>query len=260
MASGKGGVGKSHLAANVASVAAKRGLRTLLLDCSVSLSSLDVLFGVTVGLHVGDLLDGAPLEDVLTETAEGPWLLPASPGERRLSQLTASDRRTLLACWSRLSAQFDVLIIDSASGIADDTLFFAGLAQQVVLVVNGEPTSLNDAVVTAQGLRAKTAVRRVEVVVNPARSERSAAIVYGRFEDTLGVSAGMTLRYAGHVPEDHNLRRAAAMRKPLVNVAPLSPASRAFARLTDHLLATPVAAASGVNLEGDSPILELAPT
>jgi flagellar biosynthesis protein FlhG len=97
-------------------------------------------------------------------------------------------------------------------------------------------------------LRTRTAVRQVDVVVNGVRTIRSAQSVFGRLQ-TATASMPLSLRFLGHIPEDQNVRRAAMLRRPLVDLAPTSPASRAFERLTELLLETHAAPAAGVTLD-----------
>ncbi len=245
--SGKGGVGKSHLAANIAALCAKRGQRTLAIDADSSLANLDVLFGVAPKRHVGHLFDGAMLDEVLTSTSSGVALLAASPGERRMVHLSLESKNTLLCAWDALADDFDVVIVDAGPGVGDDVLFFASCGQQVIVVVTDEPTSIADAAVLIRELRGRSALRQVDVVVNGVRSSKIAQSVYGRLQTALA-DVSLMIRYLGHVPDDQNVRRAAMAQRPLVELAPTSPASRAFDRITDALLEQTVRSSGGVSI------------
>jgi flagellar biosynthesis protein FlhG len=241
--SGKGGVGKSHLAVNVATLCARGGQRVLVIDADGGLSNVDVLLGARPERHVGHLLDGAALDSVLHQVNDNLWLLPGAPGERRLAQLDDQSRRILTLAWSELAGRFDVAVVDVGAGVGDDVLFFTSTGQTTLLVMNDEPTSMADALVLLTALRAKTPVREVDVVVNCVRTERSAQVVFARLQQAAGHA--LRLRFASNVPDDQNVRRAAMVGKPLVELAPTSPASRAFERLTHALLAAPLRPASG---------------
>jgi flagellar biosynthesis protein FlhG len=242
--SGKGGVGKSHLSANLATLCAKAGQRVLVVDADGGLSNVDVLLGVKPTLHLGDLLDGATLDEVLLEVRPGLTLLPGAPGERRLAQLDDATRLALTSAWDELLPRFDVVVVDVGSGVGDDVLFFSSAGQLSLLVVTDEPTSLADAAVLLRALRSKTPVREVDVVVNSVRTSRSAQAVFAKLQQ-LAQEAGLRLRLLANVPEDQNLRRAAMVGRPLVELAPTSPASRAFERLAQTLLAAPARRPSG---------------
>jgi flagellar biosynthesis protein FlhG len=256
--SGKGGVGKTHLAANVATLFARAGLRTLAIDADAGLANLDLVLGLQAGLNVGHLLDGASLAQCLVRAPSGLALLPGTPGERRMVHLTPADQRALVSAWDRFAADFDVVVLDSGPGVGDDTLFFAAAGQLVVLVVTEEPTSIADAIVLLTALRLKTAVRRVEVVVNGVRTIRSAQTVFGRLFARVE-TLGMVLRFLAHVPDDQNVRRAAMLRRPLVELAPTSPASRAFERISQALLLAEPLVNSGVTIGAGNQLEERAP-
>lgn len=244
--SGKGGVGKTHLTANVATLCARQGLRALALDADGGMANLDVVLGLSPAKHIGHLLDGAALDQVLLHAPSGAWLLPGCPGERRLVHLEAADQRALVSAWDELAERFDVVLIDAGPGVGDDTLFFSAAGQQVILVVTEEPTSIADAIVLIGALAGRTAARQVEVVVNEVRTARSGQAVFARLQAAVA-TLPIAVRYLGHVPDDQNVRRAAMLRRPLVDLAPTSPASRAFERLTASLLAAAPGVASGVS-------------
>ena len=242
--SGKGGVGKSHLAVNIATLCARQGQQVLVFDADGGLSNLDVLLGVRPARHVGDLLDGASLDSVLHEVSPGLWLLAGVPGERRLAHLDDDARRVLTTAWDEVTGRFDVVVVDVGAGVGDDVLFFTSAGQTALLVITDEPTSLSDAVVLLHALRERTSVREVDVVVNCVRTTRSAEVVFARLQQA-AEGCALRLRFTAHVPDDQNVRRAAMAGRPLVDLAPTSPASRAFERLTQVLLAAPPRAPSG---------------
>ncbi|MFZ5442983.1 MAG: MinD/ParA family ATP-binding protein [Myxococcota bacterium] len=237
-------MGKSHLSANLATLCAKAGRRVLVVDADGGLSNVDVLLGAKPGLHLGDLLDGATIDEVLVDVRPGLTLLPGAPGERRLAHLDDATRLALTAAWEALLPRFDVVIVDVGSGVNDDVLFFSSAGQTSLLVVTDEPTSLGDAAVLLRALRSKTPVREVDVVVNSVRTSRSSQVVFAKLQQ-LAQDAGVRLRLMANVPEDQNLRRAAMAGRPLVELAPTSPASRAFERLAQSILSAPVRHPSG---------------
>lgn len=237
MTGGKGGVGKTHLVANLGVVAARRGLKTAVIDADAALAGLHVLFGLTPELHFGDVLDGATLDEALLETPQGVSLLPASSGERSLTRLADSQRLLQRAVWDELAERFDLVLIDCPPGMGRDSLEAAAAADQVVLITTPEPTALVDAGTIALTLAEEVGVRNIDVVINGIRSDRQAALAFAKLHgcETPG---GPRLSLLGALPDDHNVRRAAVLSRPLVTVAPSSPAARAIDRLADALLTT----------------------
>lgn len=242
--SGKGGVGKSHLAANLAALRARDGQRVLVFDADAGMANVDVLLGAKPTLHLGHLLDGAAADEILSQVRPNLWLLPGCPGERRLVQLDDGARLRLTEVWRELVGRFDFIVVDVGSGVGDDVLFFAATGQTTLLVVTDEPTSVADAGTMLRALRSKTAVRDVDVVINGVRTAKAAQAVFARLQQ--GTEAlGLRLRFTGNVPDDQNVRRAAMTGRPLVELAPTSPASRAFERVDQALRQAPARASTG---------------
>jgi flagellar biosynthesis protein FlhG len=202
----------------------------LVIDADAGLANVDVLLGTRPVLHLGDLLDGAAVDDVLHVVRPNLWLLAGAPGERRLAQLDDTSRSVLTSAWEELLPRFDAVVVDVGSGVGDDVLFFTSAGQMALVVVTDEPTSLADAAVLLKSLKARTPVREVDVVVNGVRTSRSAQSVFSRLQQ-LSVGCDLHLHLLANVPDDQNLRRAAMAGKPLVDLAPTSPASRAYERL-----------------------------
>lgn len=235
--SGKGGVGKSHLAVNLATLAAASGQRVLLVDADGGLANLDVLLGVEPPGHLGEVLEGADPHDVVCEVRPRLFLLAGLPGERRLTHLSDAARQTLTAVWNELVPSFELVVVDVSSGMSDDTLFFASAGDEPVLLISDEPTSLSDAAALIDALEDRGAVSSLQVVVNGVRTSRHAQATFARLLELVPDST-VRLRLATHVPDDQNLRRAAMLRRPLVELAPTSPASRAFERVLQVLHAS----------------------
>jgi flagellar biosynthesis protein FlhG len=184
------------------------------------------------------LLDGAELDDVLHRVRPNLTLLAGAPGERRLAQLNDEARSILTAAWEHLLPRFDAVIVDVGSGVGDDVLFFTSAGQIALLVVTEEPTSLADAAVLLRALRLRTPLREVDVIVNGVRTSRSAQAVFAKLQH-LALGCELRLHLLANIPEDQNLRRAAMAGKPLVELAPTSPASRAYERLAQGLATAP---------------------
>jgi flagellar biosynthesis protein FlhG len=228
----------------MATLAARTGLRVLIVDADGGLSNVDVLLGAKPVYTLSDLLRGTPVEQVLHQVRPGLTLLAGAQGERRLAQLDDASRGVLLSVWTELLARFDLVVVDVGSGVGDDVLFFSSAGQISLLVVTDEPTSIADAVVMLKALRAKTSIREVDIVVNCVRTPKSAQAIFAKI---LQVSSetGLRLHLLAHIPEDQNIRRAVMAGRPLVDLAPTSPASRAFERLVQTLLASPPRLSTG---------------
>jgi len=235
--SGKGGVGKTHVSCNLALLAARTGRRVMVLDADLGLANADIVLGVEPHRHLGHLLDGsAPLQDVLAAGPEGVHVLAASTGVQELTRLDDAQKLRLVTALDYIEDQFDLVIVDCGAGIGDNVLFFAGGAQEAILVVSPEPTSLTDAYATVKVLSQQAGVEHFQVIVNPVPSEAHGREVWERLTRVTDRFLGARVSYLGHVPRDENLQRALMAQRPLVQLFPRSPSARALQALADKLL------------------------
>jgi len=242
--SGKGGVGKSNLTANLAVLAARTGLRVLVLDADLGLANVEILYGLSPRLHLGHLLDGtATLDQVLVHGPHGVRVLPAGSGVQALCALDDVQKLQLVAALDPLEDAFDLVLVDSGAGIGDTVRFFVGAAQQALLVVSPEPTSMTDAYAAVKVLSRQGGVRIFDVVVNQTQTEAAAREIFQRLSGVTDRFLDARVRFLGHVPRDENLHRAVMAQKPLVELFPQSPAARAMGAIAARLLGEPAPAA-----------------
>jgi flagellar biosynthesis protein FlhG len=248
--SGKGGVGKTHLSCNLSVLAGRAGRRVLLVDADLGLANTDIVLGLGAHRHMGHLLEaGYGLEDVLAEGPGGVRILSASTGVQELTHLDDSQKLRLVSALDAVEDQFDLVVIDCGAGIGDNVLFFAGAAQEALLVVSPEPTSLSDAYATVKVLSQRAGVTQFSVVANQA-ADFQGRDVFRRLTQVTERFLSAKVCYLGHVPRDENLQRALQVQQPVVDLYPRAPSSRALATLSETLLAAepPRALHGGVKL------------
>ncbi|MCC7120206.1 MAG: MinD/ParA family protein [Gammaproteobacteria bacterium] len=230
--SGKGGVGKSTVSINLATALAAAGSRVTLFDADLGLANIDVLLGLSAQRTLADVLDGTcGLRDILLDGPAGMRIVPASSGVQRMAELTDAERVGLMHAFSDLEGTMDVMIIDTAAGIAANSLQFCEASQEVVVVVCNDPASIADAYATIKVLNQRTRRTRFRVLVNMTHSDHEARDIFARLVRATDRFLDVALDFVGVVPFDRAVAQAARRRAPVVTAYPASPAGAAFKRL-----------------------------
>ncbi len=244
--SGKGGVGKTMVSANLAAALTRRGQRVLVLDADLGLANLDVVLNLHSKVTLHDVFGGtADLESAIVPTSGGFFVLLAGSGLVEYSRLTNDVREQLLAIVEKMKPRFDVILIDTGAGISDVVLFAVSLADEVLVVATPEPTSLTDAYATIKVLATQQGRRRVKLIVNQISRPGEGRAIRGQLQQVVDrfVSPALTeagllqLDLVGELPTDPAVREAVLKRQLLVESMPGCPASRAIGLLADKLLA-----------------------
>ncbi len=247
---GKGGVGKTSVAVNLATALAGAGRGVVLLDGDLGLANVDVFLGLTPRYTLAHVLSGErTLDEILVPTPQGFHVVPAASGIANLANLDAAAHLKLVQSFSSLATRLDVLIVDTAAGIAHGVTQFSQAAQQVLLVICDEPASLTDAYALVKVLSRQHGVRRFRVLANMMRAAGAGEELFRRFERVTGRFLEVVLEFVGEIPEDDCLRRAIRGQRPVVEAYPASPAAFAFKKLAARADKWPVPAGPRGNLE-----------
>jgi flagellar biosynthesis protein FlhG len=230
--SGKGGVGKTNVSINLAVAMASNGKQVMLLDGDLGLANIDVMLGLQPSYNLAHVLEGkCRLEDTIMEGPHGVMIVPASSGKRHMAELSQAEHAGLVRAFSELTRPVDVLIIDTAAGIADSVITFSQASQEVIVVVTGDPTSLTDAYALIKVLNRDHGVERVQVLANMVRDASEAQSVYESLRRVAERFLDVTLSFIGGIPHDEWLKRAVRRQRAVVEAYPNCPASEAFRQL-----------------------------
>ena len=241
VASGKGGVGKTNLVANLGTVLARRGLRVTILDADFGLANLDIVLNLSPRRNLGHLIRGeAEPSEVVVETDDGLRVIAGATGIEALADLGEQERRVLLTSLAPLTSAAEVLLIDTSAGIGRNVISLCEAATEVALVTNPEPTSLTDAYGLIKVLLARKPEAAIRLVVNSAASAEEGRAVYRKLDQVVSRFLGRNIDFLGHIERDSCVGRATQRQTPFVTAYPRSAASRCVSALADALEGTAV--------------------
>lgn len=251
VASGKGGVGKTNVSVNLAVALAHMGRKVLVFDADLGLANVDVMLGLHPTYNLSHVLSGErSLEEILVEGPAGVRIIPASSGVQRMAELDPAEHAGLIRAFSELSADVDVLLVDTAAGISDSVVSFSKAAQEVIVVVCDEPASITDAYALIKLLNKEHNVRRFRVLANMAHSPQEGRELFAKIvKVTDRFLEDVVLDFMGSVPFDEYLRKAVQKQRPVVEAYPRSKAAQAFTALAKKADGWPMPSVAGGYLE-----------
>ncbi len=243
--SGKGGVGKTVITANIAARLASSSRRVLVVDADLGLANLDILLDVEPQFTLLDALRGThPPEDVIVRTSKGFDLLPAGSGLPEGTALTQVLSEGVESILSAIEARYDVILFDAGAGVGDVVLFFANLADEILLVATPEPTSMMDSYATIKILNQVYGKNEFLLVVNQANPGNFSQIgnsVAGHLQNVISkfidseTKEPVRLELMGSIPMDPAVPQAIRRRRLLSETNPEAPSACILNNLADSI-------------------------
>ncbi len=235
--SGKGGVGKTNITANLAMEIRKKGFSVMILDADLGLSNIDILFQIAPKYNLQHVLNGQmDLQDIIVEGPMGIKILPASSGVQELTALNEFQRLKLLEGFDSYNIDIDYFLIDTAAGISENVAFFCVAAQEIVIVTTPEPTSLTDAYALIKVLFTRYQEKEFKVLVNFAKNPEEGFGVFKNLSRVAERFLSISLDYIGYIPFDNALKKSVKAQKPVVDIFPDSVSARQFSAIAERFL------------------------
>ncbi len=247
---GKGGVGKTNVAVNLAVALAVQEREVMLMDADLGLANIDVVLGLHPRYNLSHVLSGErSLEEIVVTGPKGIQVVPGASGVKRMARLDSSQHAGLIRAFSDVGVHLDTLIIDTAAGISDDVVSFSRAAQDILVVVCDEPASMTDAYALIKLLNKDYGVGRFRVLSNMVKTVQEGRELYNKLCRVTDRYLDVMLTYIGAVPFDESLRKAVKGQKPVLLAYPRSRSAQAFRAIARKIDDWPLATGNSGQLQ-----------
>ena len=232
-ASGKGGVGKTNIVANIGYCLSRLGKKVLIFDCDLGLGNIDILLGIASRRTLEHLLSGmVSAEEVICEGPGGMGVLPAASGVQKLSQIDNHQQMLISGELDEFMQGYDIILLDIGAGISTNVTYFCTKAHDIVVVATSEPTSITDAYALMKVLHRDYKQNNFKLIVNQVKTPQDAKLVFKQLSVVVDKFLdNITLEYIGYVLTDENVHKCVKKQKLISEILPYSKASRCYTEL-----------------------------
>lgn len=239
--SGKGGVGKSNVAINLAIQLRKLGQRVIILDADFGLANIEIMFGTVPEFNLYDLIyQGKDITDIITWGPEGVGFISGGSGITGMSNLSREYLSCIIQSLEKLDSMADVIIVDTGAGISDAVLEFLVASGEVLLVTTPEPTSITDSYSLLKQLnrhsRFSSEMTHIKMIANRVTKDEDGKVLYHKLNTVVTRYLKISMDYLGMVPYDEQLSQAVMQQKPISLQNPGAKSAKAFEQMANILM------------------------
>lgn len=236
VASGKGGVGKTNIVANLAICLAQAGRRVIILDADLGLANIDVVFGIRPKHNLTDVVTGdLTLDQIMIPGPRGIQIIAGGSGISELAHLPPDQSKRLFEQMRFLEDKADYLLIDTGAGIGQNVISFCLAADQILVVTTPEPTALADAYGIIKVISQSRPDANLSVIVNRVENDQEGAFVHDRLSKVAEEFLRFPVKSLGCIPQDSQMYLAVRQQTPLLLFSPMSPAAQRIRRLVTEV-------------------------
>ena len=239
--SGKGGVGKSNMAVNLAVQLSRLGKRVIIFDADIGLANVEVMFGVIPKYNLSDVLyRGMAIRDIITKGPMNIGFISGGSGVMGLNNLTRDQILSVVSKLSELDSMADIVLIDTGAGISDSVMEFVLASPEVLLITTPEPSSLTDSYSLIKTLYRNPDFNYKETVINVIANRVNSAAegqaVFDKFSSVVSKFLNWNVNYLGLIPQDPDVERAVRQQQVVSLYDPQAESSQAFAKIAESLV------------------------
>jgi len=234
--SGKGGVGKTHVTVNLGLALARLGKRVLLLDGDLGLANINILLGFRPKKTLQEVVEGrATLKEVIVSDPLGIDVLPAASGIPEMTALSEETRINLVTAFDEYANAYDYVLVDTAAGIGDNVLYFNEAAEEILVVIGPEPTSITDAYALIKVLSSRSGRKEFDVVVNRAQKGTDGKATFAQLATATDRFLDVSLKFLGSIADDDSVPSAVREQRPFIDKFPSAKASMDIHKLAKRI-------------------------
>ena len=235
--SGKGGVGKTHLTANLGISLANKGKSVLLLDADIGMANIDVLMGIVPEYSLYDVFEGSKtLDEILIPCPSGVNLIPGGVGFSQLAYLSKMEKKHVEEGLGQIVYEHDFILIDTGAGLSRNVLAFIAASNEVIVVVTPEPTSITDAYSLIKAISRFKLNNNIHLVINMVMGGEEAAETADKIINVVKLFLGTNINILGYIQTDNAVVKAVKKQTPFLLMYPNSTASRQIVDIAGNLI------------------------